>query len=71
MTGFRLFRDGNRWCAVGPDFEDLATSPAGFGTTTEEAVEALRLDLFNPRWASRPAVVVPSASEFAVLDAPL
>jgi hypothetical protein len=40
MTGFRVFRDGSQWCAVGPEFKDLMSSPAGFGGTPAEAVAA-------------------------------
>jgi len=38
----RVYRDGNAWCAVRPDFVDIQTSPAGFGDTPEEARSALR-----------------------------
>lgn len=30
-------RDGNQWCAVWPDFQNLQESPAGFGPTCLEA----------------------------------
>jgi hypothetical protein len=43
--GYHLLRDGDSWCAVGPEFADLQHSPAGFGTTREAAVKALRADL--------------------------
>ena len=33
----RVFKDGNSWCAVKPDFIDLQKSPAGFGDTPKEA----------------------------------
>jgi hypothetical protein len=33
----RYFMDGNKWCAVYEDFQDLVISPAGFGDTQEEA----------------------------------
>lgn len=36
-AGLTLDRDGNAWCATGPRFVDLATSPAGFGGTALEA----------------------------------
>ena len=39
--GFHLLKDGDSWVAVGPDFRDLQRSPAGFGETPEEAIEAL------------------------------
>lgn len=40
--GFWLFLDGNQWCAVGPTFENLAESPAGFGSTHGDALSNLR-----------------------------
>lgn len=48
--GFHLFMDGNAWCAVGPHFQDLQVSDAGFGNTPEMAVEALRRELANQSW---------------------
>lgn len=37
----RCFVDGNKWCAVAPDFVNLAESLAGFGDTPEDARNAL------------------------------
>lgn len=37
----RVFRDGNAWCAVHPDFINLQESPAGFGETPKMAREQL------------------------------
>lgn len=37
-----FFRDGNQWCCVYGDFLDLQHSPAGFGDTFEEALNALQ-----------------------------
>jgi len=37
----RVFRDGDSWCAVMPDFINLQESPAGFGATPEDARKAL------------------------------
>ena len=34
----RLYRDGNKWCAVGLSFRNLAIDKAGFGETQTEAV---------------------------------
>lgn len=31
----RVFKDGNRWCAVYKDFINLQESPTGFGDTPE------------------------------------
>lgn len=39
----RAFMDGDSWCAVHPDFQNLQESAAGFGATREAAIEALRL----------------------------
>jgi hypothetical protein len=38
-NGFRIFRDGDAWCAVGPEFFDVQTSIAGFGHTPYKAFE--------------------------------
>ncbi len=38
----RVFMDGDMWCAVLPDFEDLQVSPAGFGKTKEDAMAQLK-----------------------------
>ncbi len=37
----RVFRDGNAWCAVRPDFIDLQVSDAGFGDTRAAAIANL------------------------------
>lgn len=37
-----LTRDGNKWCAVLPNFENLAESPSGFGDTADEAIADLK-----------------------------
>lgn len=46
MAGYRqearLYLDGNKWCAVGYGFTDLATCNAGFGDTQGEAIEDLK-----------------------------
>jgi hypothetical protein len=62
--GFHLFMDGDAWCAVGPHFQDLATSPAGFGSTTEQAVDALHRELRTDPWWDNKAL--PPLSAFAV-----
>jgi hypothetical protein len=38
---FRLFRDGDQWCAVFDDFVNLQESKAGFGETCLEALAEL------------------------------
>lgn len=38
----RVFKDGNAWCAVYPDFINLQESIAGYGDTPEEARDALQ-----------------------------
>jgi len=35
--GFHIFKDGNKWCAVGPQFRNLQEDRAGFGDTPAEA----------------------------------
>jgi len=37
-----VFKDGDQWCAVMPDFINLQESVAGFGKTVEEAIAELR-----------------------------
>lgn len=49
-SGFHLFMDGDAWCAVGPQFFDLAISDAGFGATHAEAIADLNSRLKNQRW---------------------
>lgn len=38
---FKLFVDGDSWCAVQDNFINLMESPAGFGATPEDAVNEL------------------------------
>ncbi len=38
-----FFKDGNMWCCVHGDFQNLQESPAGFGENFEEALNNLRL----------------------------
>lgn len=45
---FRLFLDGDQWCAVGPDFTNLQESPAGFGDDMEDAIAALSKQIGQP-----------------------
>lgn len=62
--GFHLFMDGNAWCAVGPHFQNLQESHAGFGDTQEQAVAALH-ECFSrdPWWDNK---VAPSVEKFTV-----
>jgi hypothetical protein len=46
---FRVFKDGDKFCAVKRDFEDLVQSPAGFGDTPEEARQELVADIERHR----------------------
>ena len=48
----RVFKDGDMWCAVGPDFINLQESPAGFGETPELAREELKWAKRNPLYAA-------------------
>jgi len=40
----KTFLDGNAYCATFEDFVNLMESPAGFGNTPEDAIEALLKD---------------------------
>lgn len=42
---FKIFRDGDKWCAVREDFTNLQESPAGFGATRSEAFKDLMIKL--------------------------
>jgi hypothetical protein len=64
--GYRLFMDGNAWCAVGPHFECLATDPAGFGETKEQAVAALLADRSFQGRLKRMNGTPPSLAEFTI-----
>ncbi len=39
--GYRVYKDGNKWCAVGPGFINLEESNAGFAYTPTGALAAL------------------------------
>jgi hypothetical protein len=69
MTGYRLFLDGNKWCATGPGFEDLQSSPAGFGSTKEAAREALIMDIekYPHRRGELTVEAVPAVEEFTAV----
>lgn len=43
--GLQRSLDGNAWCATRADFNDLQTSPAGFGETCLEAIAGLLKEL--------------------------
>ena len=40
-----LFQDGNMWCATYATFVNLQESPAGFGSTWEDAVTQLKKEV--------------------------
>ena len=40
-----FYKDGNMWCCVLGDFENLQESPAGFGDTMAAALDALYADI--------------------------
>ena len=42
-----FFQDGNMWCCVHGDFVNLQESPAGFGNTPQEAMDALIKEITN------------------------
>lgn len=68
MTGFRFTLDGNMWRATGPGFEDLQSSPAGFGATKEAARDALIVDIERhpERRGTLTAASVPPIEGFVV-----
>jgi hypothetical protein len=59
--GWHVVRDGNAWCAVGSIFEDLLVSPAGWGSTPEDARAAL-----TRRHQREQSAVVPQLPEFRI-----
>lgn len=66
-SGFHLFRDGNMWCAVGPHFQDLMKSNAGFGHDHAEAVADLHKHFARDRWwANKP---LPGVDRFTIHEA--
>jgi hypothetical protein len=44
---YKLFMDGDQWCATLPNFINLQESPVGFGETKELAVIALLEALYR------------------------
>ena len=48
-TGVQVYMDGDKWCAVGPDFINLQESPAGFGTNPREAAADLERETASDR----------------------
>lgn len=60
----RIFRDGNAWCATGPDFCDPAIDPLGCGDTPEEAYYRWhRRAMEDSAWKAREK---PRFEEFAI-----
>jgi hypothetical protein len=43
----RVFRDGNCWCFVLPDFEDLQNSPVVFSDPGDTDMDAIYEQLIN------------------------
>lgn len=64
--GFHIFRDGNAWCAVGPHFQDLQTSEAGFGDTPEEAHAAFRDECMRSSWWQKQPGPFPAIDRFTI-----
>ena len=46
-TEIRIFQDGDQWCAVLGDFENLQKSLAGFQYTPKQAIDELCLELLR------------------------
>lgn len=67
--GFRIFRDGNQWCATRSDFVNLQESPAGFGECCVSAIAALAIELgYKPSkmWGTDLAKLVTMGAQPAV-----
>lgn len=65
---YRVFKDGDQWCAVGPGFIDLQQSPAGFADTPGLALESLMKEFgkewaeANGEWVKRARAAAPAAA---------
>jgi hypothetical protein len=66
---YRIFKDGDKWCAVGPDFIDLQKSPAGFADTPGLALEQLMKE-FGKEWAEKNGEWVKDVRHASPLEAP-
>ena len=44
---FKCYQDGDQWCCVGPEFENIQESNCSFGDTQEAAIEKY-IDLYSP-----------------------
>lgn len=60
--GYRIYKDGNEWCAVGPGFIDLQQSPAGFADTPGGALARLMQE-HGKEWAEKNGEWVKSATK--------
>jgi len=58
-SGWHVVRDGNAWCALGPEFDDPAVSTVGWGSTPEAA-----RDMLAARYDGE--IRVPALREFQV-----
>lgn len=65
--GWHVYRDGDQWCAVGPNFTSLEESPVGFGPHIGGAVTNLRNELYkrDPEY-SRNTKFMPDIGDFTV-----
>lgn len=60
----RIFREGNVWCATGPEFIDPVVSPFGSGDTPEAAHEGwCERAARDPAWKHR---VIPDIDDFEI-----
>ena len=58
----RIYRDGNEWCAVMPDFVNLQESPFGVGPTKLDAFIGLRNEAAKAQAMSKVASDAPACS---------
>jgi hypothetical protein len=67
---YRLVREGKRWVATGPTFVSYAVSPAGYGSTYQEAIEDLMSKPPFQTWLRASGQSRPSLADFVVEDCP-
>lgn len=64
--GYRIFRDGNAWGAIGPNFVDIQESPSGWGPTPREAYERFIRKPEFIDWRKANDLPLPAFEEFEI-----
>ncbi len=67
---YRLVRNGDRWIATGPTCVGNAASPAGYGSTYQEAIEDLIGQPPFQTWLRASGQSQPSLADFVIDDCP-